>query len=46
MAYAHTPYSAIEMAGTHACQSPCQNLLPVKRVIDEPAKQSPKSFDW
>ena len=36
-----TPYSAIKMAGTRAYQSPCQNPLPVKHVIDEPAEQAP-----
>ena len=41
LAHVLTPYSAIEMAGTRACSSPCQNPSPVKRVINEPAEQAP-----
>ena len=32
------------MARPHVCQSPCQNLLPVKRVIDEPAEQASEAL--
>ena len=39
-----TLYSAIEMAGTCACSSPCQNPSPVKYVIDEPAEQAPEAL--
>ena len=39
VARASTPYSPIEMAGTRACSSPCQNSSPVKPFIDEPAKR-------
>ena len=28
------------MARPRACRSPCQNPLPVKRVINEPAEQA------
>ena len=40
MTYAPTSYSAIEIARTRAWNSPWQNLSPVKRGNDEPAKQA------
>ena len=41
IARALTSYSAIVIARPCACQSPCQNPSPVKRVIDEPSDKAP-----
>ena len=44
VARALTPYSAIKMAGTRTCISPCQNLLPVKRGNSKPAEQASRAL--